>query len=147
MSEFIITKSIMFFMFFWTISIFFLWLRPRIEIFWKIIATLIYILYVWFFWDDVVSGYALFKAKWFVVTLAFLKELLVLVFVNLFLIWPLLLIYIFYKADDIGAERLLKFFVIFSVVIWIVLVLYVYFSGNIEVYLLENFRKMLPGEK
>lgn len=147
MNELIITKSIGFFLFFWSIGLIFLWIRPRIEIFWKIISTLIYLLYLWFFWDDVVSGFDLFQAKWYAVSLNFLKELIVLLFMNLFLLWPILLIFVFYKANDLGAENLLKFFAIFTIVIWVIFIIYVYFSSDVDTFLLDSFRKMLPGEK
>jgi cytosine/uracil/thiamine/allantoin permease len=125
----------------------FLWFRPRLELFWKIVATLIFIFYVWFFWDELSRGYNAFQAAWFDVTMHFLKELLSLVFVNLFLFWPIALLLIFYKADEVGAERLLKFMCVLTIVLWIIFVIYAYYHRGIDVFLFEKLKKMVPGAR
>ncbi len=122
-----------------------LWFRPRIEIFWRIVATVILALYAWFFYDQIVSGYNSFMSGWYVFLVNFLKELLALVFASLLIIWPISLIVIFYKSDEIGAERLLKFLCILTLVLWIVVIIYVLFSRGIDNFLFDNLRKMVPG--
>ena len=144
MNETLIIKSVFIFISIWGIGIIMLWFRPRIEIFWKIIATLIFGFYIWFFFDEIVLGLNTFRSEWYLSSLQFLKELITLVFVNMFFFWPLVLILIFYKADEIGAERLLKFVCILTLILWIIFVLYFYFSTGIDKYLYENLKKMIP---
>ena len=128
----------------WGLAILFLWFRPRVEIFWKIIATLILVFYVWFFWKELNEGYTSFIQNWYAITIDFIKEIIVLVFVNLFFLWPLALIIIFYKADEIGAEKLLKFMCIVTLVLWIIFVLYVYYDQGIDKFLYEKLKKVIP---
>lgn len=54
---------------------------------------------------------------------------------------------IFYQADDIGAERLLKFLCVLTLVLWIIFIMYSFFSSGIDKYFYENFKKMIPGAK
>jgi Na+-driven multidrug efflux pump len=144
MNEALIIKSVFIFVSIWGIGIVMLWFRPRIEIFWKIIATLIFGFYIWFFLDEILRGLGTFKSEWYVASLQFLKEFITLVFVNMFFFWPLALILIFYKADDIGAEKLLKFLCLLTLILWIVFVIYFYFSSGIDKYLYENLKKIIP---
>ncbi|HPB82861.1 MAG TPA: hypothetical protein PK200_12560, partial [Spirochaetota bacterium] len=120
MENTLLIKSIFMFITLWGFTVAFLWFRPRLEIFWKVVATLIYVFYVWFFFEEIKSGYNSFTSLWFDVTVYFIKELLALVFVNLFFLWPLALLVIFYKVNDIGAEKLLKFMCILTLVLWII---------------------------
>lgn len=145
MENALLVKSLFLFISLWGFTVMFLWFRPRLELFWKIVATLIFVFYVWFFWDELSRGYAAFQAAWFDVTMHFLKELLSLVFVNLFLFWPIALILIFYKADEVGAERLLKFMCVLTIVLWIIFVIYAYYHRGIDVFLFEKLKKMIPG--
>jgi hypothetical protein len=147
MSEALIIKSVFLFMVFWGIGIAALWFRPRIEIVWKIIATLILVFYIWFFFDEINSGYNSFAAGWYGFTLNFLKEILSLIFVNLFFIWPLALALIFYKADAIGAEKLLRFLCVLTLALWIIFILYYFFSKGIDEFMIKNFKEMVPGAK
>jgi hypothetical protein len=147
MSEGLLIKSLFLFIIFWGVGIAMLWFRPRIEIVWKIIATVILFFYIWFFFDEIGSGYAAFSTGWYAFILNFLKELVSLVFVNLFFIWPLALIIIFYKADAIGAEKLLRFLCVLTLVLWVVFILYFFFSHGIDDFLIRNFKEMVPGAK
>jgi hypothetical protein len=147
MDKTLLIKSIFLFISLWGFTIGFLWFRPRLEIFWKIIATLIFLFYLWFFWQEINRGYAAFTLNWYNVTVDFIKELVSLVFVNLFFLWPLALVIIFYKADDMGAERLLKFMCILSLVLWVVFVIYVYFDKGIDKFLYQNLKEMIPDAK
>ena len=147
MNETLIIKSVFIFISIWGLGIILLWFRPRIEIFWKIIATLILGFYVWFFFDEILSGFDAIKSNWHISSLHFLKELVTLIFVNMFFFWPVCLILIFYKADDIGAERLLKFICLLTLILWIIFVVYFYFSTGINKYLYENLKKIIPNVK
>lgn len=143
----LLIKSVFLFIIFWGIGIGMLWFRPRIEIVWKIIATIILVFYIWFFFDEISSGYAAFSAGWYNFVVNFLKELISLVYVNLFFIWPVALILIFYKADAIGAERLLRFLCVLTLVIWIVFIVYDFFNRGIDNFLINKFKEMVPGAK
>lgn len=147
MDDLLIVKSIFIFMVFWALGLLLLWIRPRIEIFWKIAATLIFAFYVWFFYHQIREGIDIFMSGWYVFIISFLKELLTLVFVNLFFIWPLALIIIFYKADDMGAERLLRFLAVFTLVLWIVFIVYFLFNQGIDSFLIDKLREMIPYAK
>jgi hypothetical protein len=141
----LLIKSVFMFFNLWTIGIIFLWFRRSIEIFWKIIATLLLGFYFWFFYEELMSGYMHFTADWYTMVITFLTELLTITFTNLFFLWPVVLIVIFYKADDIGAERLLKFMCILTLVLWIIFVLYIFYNKGINKFLYENLREMIPG--
>lgn len=145
MENALLIKSIFMFITLWGFTVIFLWFRPRLEFFWKTVATLIFIFYVWFFYDELTLGYRAFYAAWSEVTIYFIRELLALVFINLFLFWPLALIIIFYKANDIGAEKLLKFMCILTIVLWIIFVIYVYFNQGVNLHLIDKFKKIVPG--
>ncbi|MCP4137328.1 MAG: hypothetical protein GY754_40550 [bacterium] len=145
MNEILIARSILIFMFFWAIGIVLLWFRPRIEIFWKIVATLILALYAWFFIDEILKGFDAFLAGWYVHLLDFVIEFLTLVFMCLFFIWPISLMLIFYKVDDIGSERLLKFISVLTLVLWILFILYYYYNSGIDKFLFEKLRRLIPN--
>jgi len=147
MEKTLILKSAPIFIFLWGFGIVFLWYRPRIEIFWKIIATILFAFYVWFFHEEITRGFAAIKADWFVIILSFLKDLLSLAFVSLFLLWPLLLMVIFYKSDDISAENLLKVICIITVVVWILFVAYVMYDKKIDPFLFDKVRSYIPFAK
>jgi hypothetical protein len=147
MTDGLLIKSVFLFIIFWGIGVALLWFRPRIEIVWKIIATVIFFFYLWFFFDEFSSGYAAFSVGWYGFVLNFLKELVSLVFVNLFFIWPLALIIIFYKADAIGAEKLIRFLCVLTLVLWVVFILYFFFSRGIDDFLIKNMKEMVPGAK
>jgi hypothetical protein len=143
----LLIKSVLLFMIFWGVGIGMLWFRPRIEIVWKIIATVIFFFYIWFFFDEISAGYTAFAAGWYGFVLNFLKELISLVFVNLFFIWPLSLILIFYKADAIGSEKLLRFLCVLTLVIWVVFIVYDFFNRGIDDFLINSLKQMVPGAK
>jgi len=145
MNEALIIRSVLMFIFFWGIGMIMLWFRPRIELFWKVIASLILLFYVWFFLDEIQTGIDAFMAGWFDTTMLFLKELATLVFINLFFLWPLCLVIIFYKADDMGAEKLLKFMCILTLVLWVIFVVYFYYSHGIDEFLFKKLKKMIPN--
>lgn len=147
MSEGLLVKSVFLFVVCWGVGIVMLWFRPRIEIIWKIIATVILLFYIWFFFDEIGGGYRSFTAGWYGFSLNFLKELVSLVFVNLFFIWPLSLVIIFYKADAIGAEKLLKFLCVLTLLLWIVFIIYFFFSKGIDEFMLKNLKEMVPYAK
>jgi cytosine/uracil/thiamine/allantoin permease len=73
-----------------------------------------------------------------------LKELSALVFVNLFFIWPLALFIIFYKSDAVGAEKLLKFLCVLTLVLWVIFIVYFFFSKGIDHFLFQDLKKMVP---
>jgi hypothetical protein len=145
MKEVMIIKSLFVFIIFWGAGIVLLWFRPRIEIIWKAAATLLFALTTWFFYEEIKEGYSYFTSGWYTYILLFVKELLVLVFVNMFFFWPLALVIIFYKADDMGAERLLKFLCILTVVLWILFIVYSIFDRGIDAFFLESLKGMVPG--
>ncbi len=147
MNEALIIKSVFLFIVLWGIGIVMLWFRQRIELVWKIIATVILVFYIWFFFDEINSGYNSFTAEWYGFLLNFLKEILSLVFVNLFFIWPLALVLIFYKSDAIGAEKLLKFLCVLTLVLWMIFIVYFFFSKGIDEFMIKNFKEMVPGAK
>lgn len=131
----------------WGICVVALWFRRSIEIFWKILATLIFAFYVWFFYEEIMMGYNTFQQGWYILFVDFSKELIAITFTNLFLFWPLALIIIFYKADDIGAEKLLKFMCILTLVLWISFIIYVFYKKGIDEFLYDNLKKMIPHAK
>ncbi|MBN1499270.1 MAG: hypothetical protein JW982_03900 [Spirochaetes bacterium] len=147
MEQNIILKSISIFIFLWSISIVFLWFRPKIEFFWKIIATAILLLFFYFFKKEIMAGYAAFTADWYNALITFLREILLLLFYNLFIFWPLALIIIFYKADDIGAERLLKFMCVFTLMLCVVILGYVYYKEGVDRFIYEKLIDVIPFAK
>ncbi|MEW6525764.1 MAG: hypothetical protein AB1444_03740 [Spirochaetota bacterium] len=145
MNTTMLSTSLLIFTTIWGLSVLLLWMRPRIEILWKIATSAIFGFYVWFFYKDLVKGYSQLEKDWYLVTIAFIKEFSALIFANMFFLWPLALIIIFYKADDIGAERLLKFMCIFTLVVWLVFTLYTFYSKQIDTFLFHTLREMIPN--
>lgn len=143
-SDIFVIKSIFLFFSLWGLSVIMLWFRPRIEIFWKIVATLILGFYIWFFFPELKNGFYAFRGAWYLAVLDFLKEILTIVFTVMFIIWPAVLIGIFYKADDIGAEKLLKFLCLLTLALWILFIIYFFFNAGIDKFFYENLRKMVP---
>jgi len=147
MKDIFIIKSLYMFAVLWGISLLLLWVRPRIEIFWKIIGTLIFSFYIWFFFDEISKGILGFISDWYTLSIKFLKEIISLLFVNLFFLWPVCLVIIFYKSDDIGAEKLLKFMCVLTLILWIVFVVYFYFNTGIDEFFYDKLKKMIPYAK
>ena len=144
MEKALIIHSVSAFIIVWGIAVVFLWFRPKIEIFWKIIATLIFLFYIWFFHEEIAKSAASFRADWYAAFFSFLKELLVLSFVFLFFIWPIILFVVFYKADDIGAEWLLRFLCVITIVLWVIFVAYIFYDKKIDTFLFEKLKSLVP---
>ena len=141
----IILKSIFLFCSIWGIAILLLWFRPRIELFWKLVATSIFIFYVWFFFNEFSQSFNSFKADWYIGVIDFFKEILVVIFAGMFIIWPVALIIIFYKASDMGSEKLLKFICLLTIVLWIAFIIYFFFSSGVESFFYKTLKEMIPG--
>ncbi len=144
MNDTLLLKSIFLYTIFWGIGVALVWFRPRLEIFWKIVATLVYAFYLWFFFDELKTGYASASSDWYVYLVRFIKELVTLVYVNLFLFWPVALVLIYFKADAIGAEKLLKFMCILTLVLWVLFIAYFFYSKGIDDFLFDGLKKMIP---
>ena len=144
MKDIIIIRSIFLFMSVWGVALILLWFRPRMEIIWKIGATVILGFYVWFFWDEIARDFLLVKTAWYTSLVTFFRDGAILVYANLFLFWPVTLVVIFYKSDDIGAERLLKFMILLTLVLWLMFVAYFYFDSGISRFFNETLKKMIP---
>jgi len=140
----IILKSVFFFMCFWALGLIFMWLRSNISLSWKIAATLILLFYGWFFFNDIFKGIEYLRSGWYVFVLDFFKEFITLIFVNLFFLWPLALFMVFFKADDIGSEKLLRFMCILTIVLWIIFLVYFYFGKHIDIFFYERLKQMIP---
>ncbi len=69
----LLTKSVFFYSILWGIGILLLWFRPRIEIFWKVIGTVIFLLTFLFFKDEFLIGLQNLNAGWYVAVRSFLK--------------------------------------------------------------------------
>jgi hypothetical protein len=147
MEKALLIKSVFLFVAIWGLSIVLLWFRPRIELFWKIIASLIFFFYVWFFFEEISKGYNSLLVDWYIVTVDFVRELIALIFVNLFFLWPLSLILIFYKSNEVGAERMLKFMCLLTLILWVIFVVYVYYNKGIDEFLYEKLKEMIPYTK
>ena len=140
----LILKSVFLFFSIWGITILLLWIRPKIELFWKLVATLIFIFYVWFFFDVLSRSFASFKAEWYISIIEFLREILIIVFAGMLIIWPVTLIIIFYKANDIGSEKLLRFICLLTIISWIAFIIYAFFSPGIENFFYDTLKNMVP---
>ena len=140
----IILKSIFLFCSIWGIAILLLWFRSRIELFWRLVATCIFIFYIWFFFNELTSSFNSFKADWYISIIEFFKEILVVIFAGMFIIWPTILIIIFYKANDIGSEKLLRFICVLTIILWIAFIIYFFFSLRVENFFYETLKKMIP---
>lgn len=145
MQDVLIIKSVFLFIIVWGLALILVWFRPRIEWIWKILATLIFGFYIWFFFGEIASAFIAFKAHWYLSFIEFFKELFIMTFSNLFFFWPLALIMIFFKIDDMGAENLLKFMCILSLVLWIIFVAYYFLNPYIDKFFFESLKDMIPG--
>ncbi|MFH0976822.1 MAG: hypothetical protein V1874_13640 [Spirochaetota bacterium] len=145
----ILIKSIFMFIGLWTIGIMLLWFRRNIEIFWKIVATLILGFYIWFFFEEISKGYASFigATAWHKVAINFLTELTAIIFTNLFFLWPLSLVIVFYKSDEVGAGRLLKFMCIVTLILWVIFIVYVFYDKGLNEFIHKNLKQIFPGNK
>lgn len=144
-SDILMIKSVFLFFCIWGLTMLLLWFRPKIEIFWKFIATLIFSFYVWFFLAELKNGFTSFKNDWYVSILDFIRDFITIIFASLFIIWPLAIIIIFYKANDMGAEKLLKFLCILTLLLWIAFIIYFFFNEGIYTFFYEYLKKMVPG--
>ena len=140
----LILKSIFLFCSIWAIAILLLWIRPRIELFWKIVATCIFVFYIWFFFNELALSFNIFKADWYISIIEFFKEILIIIFAGMFIIWPVVLIIIFYKANDIGSEKLLRFICLLTIILWVAFIIYFFFSLKVENFFYETLKEMIP---
>jgi len=60
------------------------------------------------------------------------------------IIWPVTLIIIFYKASDIGSEKLLRFLCLLTIILWIAFIIYSFFSPGVENFFYETLKGMIP---
>jgi hypothetical protein len=122
-----------------------LWFRPKIDFFWKLIATIIFVFYIWFFFSELKTGFTSFKSDWYISILDFIKDFITIIFASMFIIWPVSIVIIFYKANDMGAEKLLKFLCILTLLLWIIFIIYFFFNEGIYTFFYESLKKMVPG--
>ena len=146
-NEILMVKSIFLFFSFWGLTVLLLWFRPRVELFWKLVATAIFGFYIWFFFNELKNGYFTFRAGWYTAFIEFFKEILIIIFAALFLIWPVCLIIVFYRANDMGAERVLKFLCILTLTLWILFIMYFFFSEGIVKFFYDSPKHMIPYAK
>lgn len=144
MESIIILKTVFIFIVLWGIAVAFLVFRPRVSFVWKIAAIMLYLFYIWFFREEIVTGYTSFVGAWYETLVLFLKEIVFLMFYLLFVFWPVTLVIIFYKADDIGAEFLLKFMVVFTLVVWIVIAVYSFHKRGVDAFLYNKIVDIIP---
>jgi hypothetical protein len=147
MEKALILKSLHIFMALWGIALLFLFFRPKIDFFWKFIALLLFSFYLFIFYDEVKAGYQSFIGHWDVELVIFLKEFLKIIFITLFLLWPVTLVIIFYRADDMGAEQLLKFMCVLTLLVWMIFILIIMFNKGYDVFFYEKLREIFRFEK
>lgn len=147
MARLILMKYAHIFLGIWGICVIALWLRQSMEMFWKVLATCIFVFYGWFFFREVSAGYSAFQSGWYSHVVEFIVEFVAMVFASLFFFWPIALFIIFYKADDIGAEKLLKFMCIFTLVVWVACVFYVFSDKGVENFLYNNLKKLFSDAR
>ena len=140
----ILKSSIFMFCSIWGFAILLLWIRPRVELFWKIVATIIFIFYIWFFFNELTLSFSSLKADWYIAIIEFFKEVLIIIFSGMFIIWPIILIVIFYKANDIGSEKLLRFICVLTIVLWVAFIIYSFFSSGVENFFYGTLKNMIP---
>lgn len=141
MNEVVSINSIFMYMCFWFIGLIMVLSRPRVEVVWKIIACVIFGLFVFLLFDEFKSGYNRFISGWYIYSLQFIKELIMYLFSSLFFLWPLALVIVFYKVDALGSEKILKFMCLFTLVLLIITLIYAYFSKGIDEFLIDNLKK------
>lgn len=144
MESIIILQSLHIFILIWAISAVLLLFRPRISLVWKVAALLLLLFYIWFFKEEIYKAIVLLKTDWFTSLVTFLKEFLFLLFYLLFIFWPLALVVVFYHSDDIGAERLLRFMVILTLVVWVCIISYVFLKKGIDQFIYQKLIKLVP---
>ena len=144
-SGILMIKSVFIFFCFWGLAMLLLWFRPKIEIFWKLIASIIFAFYIWFFFSELKTGFTAFKSGWYTAILDFAKYFITIIFASMFIIWPVSIVIIFYKANDMGAEKLLKFLCILTLLLWIIFIIYFFFNEGIYTFFYEFLKKMVPG--
>jgi cytosine/uracil/thiamine/allantoin permease len=89
-------------------------------------------------------SFAKFKAEWYISIIEFFKEILIITLAGMLIIWPITLIIIFYKANDIGSEKLLRFICLLTIILWIAFMIYSFFSPGIEKFFYETLKTMIP---
>jgi cytosine/uracil/thiamine/allantoin permease len=62
----------------------------------------------------------------------------------MFIIWPVTLIIIFYKANDIGSEKLLRFICLLTIILWVAFIIYFFFSLRVEDFFYDTLKTMVP---
>jgi hypothetical protein len=144
-SGILMIKSVFIFFCFWGLAMLLLWFRPKIDFFWKLIATIIFVFYIWFFFSELKTGFTAFKNDWYISILDFIKDFITIIFASMFIIWPVSIVIIFYKANDMGAEKLLKFLCILTLLLWIIFIIYFFFNEGIYTFFYESLKKMVPG--
>jgi hypothetical protein len=146
MERFLIKNSIFVFMFLWAVGIFFVWFRPKIEIFWKFVATMLFAFHVLLFQDELLKSYNIFSNAWYPTLIKFLSDLLGLLYFQLFVFWPVSLVFVFYKKDEIGAEKLLKFMSVFTLILVAATLTLVLYDKGVDKFLHDKVHKMVPGK-
>ena len=143
MNEVISINTIFLYMCFWFIGLIMMLSRPRVEVVWKIIACVIFALFIFILFDEFKLGLNRFISGWYIYSLQFFKELLMYLFSSLFFLWPLALTIVFYKADALGSEKILKFMCLLTLVLLLISLIYAYNSKGIDRFLIHHIKKNL----
>jgi len=147
MESITIFKSAPIFLFIWGAAIALLMFRPYLSGVWKIIPLLLFLFYLWFFQQEFMSTYAALRANFVMTIIAFLKDLLVVLFYILFLLWPVGIVFAFYSADEVTSEFIIKFLVALTLVVWLAMTVYIVTSNKLDNELLKKLFSLFPFRK
>ena len=144
MESITIFKSAPILLFLWGAAIALLLFRPYLSAVWKLIPLLLFVFYIWFFHREFMSTYAALKTNFALIFVSFLKDLLIICFYILFLLWPAGLVFAFYSSDELTAEFIIKFLVAMTLAVWLAMTVYILFSNKIDGELLKKLFSMFP---
>jgi hypothetical protein len=119
-------------------------IRKGIEPVWKIFPFLIFGFYLWFHrnlfppvWNNIQADYVNFLMK-------FIPEFGKAIFYLLPYIWMVIFVTVFYMVDEAKAEKLMKFMVFLTIVIWLFWLANHFFGEKLAPFLKREVPKFLP---
>lgn len=121
----------------WAIALILSFFRREIEFIWKAFFTLIFFFYVILFYQEIMASYVRLVHDYPYEIRNYIYGIGKAYFFALIILWPLVLLRIYYSASDYLSERIIKTMVMATMFYWAGFSIWLIFHKNIS-YFLEN---------
>lgn len=120
---------------FWGIGVILVFFRKDLELLWKAFFLLIYVFYIFQFFPEILLGYQRLVSNYPREIVNWIKGCGQIFYYFLLLVWPVLLVRVFYTASGNLSMLSIRLMVFATILYWIFFYCYVFFGAEINTFL------------